>query len=150
MSIAPITWEKQTYHYEQYDGFFTNHEGVLIQKIDEENAFIHWGKWEYYSIAVYDNVEDYENGEENYNKETPCYVGLEEDIPDYMECDNFLPLLLENYHDGMILEIHPRRYAGVKMNLSTGEVDWETWDNGESYVDSTYVIRDGKCIPFTA
>ena len=121
MSIAPITWEQHNHNFENYDGYFTNHEGVHVKMLDEENAAIHWGKWEYYSIAVYDSVEDYENGEENYDKESPCYVGMEEDTPDYMECENFLPLLFEGYEDGMILEIHPRRYAGVVVNLPTGD-----------------------------
>ena len=140
--LAPITWEENKYRWETYDGFFTNNEEVRIKKLDDETGVIHWGKWVYYSICVFDSVEDYREGEENYDMETPCYVGYEEDIPE----EENLHTMVWGWKEGMILQIHPRRYAGVEFSLVDGEVNWDTWDNGESYVDSTYIIQDGKCI----
>ena len=147
MKTPHITWENNRYRMGDYDGFFTDHPQVRVEKLDDEgNAIIHWDKWVYYTISVWDSEEDYHNNDENMEHETLAYVGIEGDVPEHSECSNqeLLDVLWYELKEGAIISVYPRRYCSVEMHLPSGEVNWDTHEWGESYTDRTLILRNGK------
>ena len=137
-----IIWEENTYRNETYQGYCESNWEVRVKKVGD-NISLHWAKWVFYTIVQYDSIEEYENGEENYDMEEFCYTGLEEDIPHYHEL-NWKGTPSDN--EGVVYQIHPRRFAFVMLD-NEGNPNWDTWDNGESYVDSTWVVQNGTLVP---
>ena len=153
MLFPHITWEDNHYRMSNYEGYFTEHPQVRVQKVEGEEEgvyYVHWDKWVYYTISMWDSEEEYLNGNENYDKETLVYVGIEEGVKEHSECSNqeLLEVLWYEPEEGGIVEVYPRRYCGVQVHLPSGEVNWDTHEWGESYTDRTLIYKEGMLLPY--
>ena len=143
-----ITWEPTNFRYENYDGVDYDNE-LYVKKNPEGGYILRWGKWVYFTILYYASMEDYENEQEDLDKETCIYPGLDDNVtPSQVNESNLLDLVWYQGGEGTVYTIHPRRYANVECNEDF-ECDWDTWDNGESCEWDRFVIKNGVPVRFS-
>ena len=137
-----VVWENIR---ESFDGYITcdNKLYCYLTKLENGRIGVYWPKWYYLSVCYLYQQDDGE-WEENTNEEECYYPGFNGDgsWSDYDWYDH-----LKHIDEGVRVQVHTRRYASVEID-EDGDMDFETWDNGESCVYSDVIKVNGKVVNY--